>query len=101
MARDAKKKSPEEMKDRSIEQLILDQGDGKYGLVPIASQWALVLRRRDEFRHLTQPELLDLALRQVLTGEVGEDVVKAQAAELAAQMAAEPAFLDAAKKKLL
>ncbi|MBI4425743.1 MAG: hypothetical protein HY554_18580 [Elusimicrobia bacterium] len=101
MAREAtpKKKTPEEMKDRSIEQLILDQADGKYGLVPLASTWALVLRRREEFRHLTQPEILDLALRQVLSGEIGEEQVKAHADEIAAQTAAETGLGDSLKDK--
>ncbi|MBI4348862.1 MAG: hypothetical protein HY553_18640 [Elusimicrobia bacterium] len=100
MAREAKKKNPEDYKGKSIEQLILDQGDGKYGLVPLASTWALVLRRRDENRHLTQPELLDLALRQILTGEVDEDTVKSSADELAAQAVSADGALADAKKKL-
>lgn len=100
MAREAKKKNPEEYKDKSIEQLILDQGDGKYGLVPLASHWALVLRKRDEYRHLTQPEILDLALRAIISGEVTEDQIKAQAEELAAQAASAESALSEAKKKL-
>lgn len=99
MAKEAKKKNPDDYKDKSIEQLILDQSDGKYGLVPLASMWALVLRRRDEYRHLTQPEILDIALRAIISGEVGEDQVKSQAEELAAQTAStESALLDAKKK---
>lgn len=98
MAREAKKKNPEDYKGKSIEQLILDQGDGKYGLVPLASTWALILRRRDENRHLTQPELLDLALRQLLTGEIDEDTVKSSAEELAAQAVSSDALSEAKKK---
>ncbi|MBI5203214.1 MAG: hypothetical protein HY925_16605 [Elusimicrobia bacterium] len=101
MAREAKnKKNPEDFKGKSIEQLILDQGEGKYGLVPLASTWALVLRRRDENRHLTQPELLDLALRQILTGEIDEDAVKASAEELAAQAVSPDGTSDSKKPKL-
>ena len=100
MAREAKtKKNPDDFKGKTIEQLILDHGDGKYALVPLASTWALVLRRRDENRHLTQPELLDLALRQLLTGEIDEDTVKASAAELAAQAVSSDSALAEAKKK--
>ncbi len=101
MAKEAKpKKNPEDYKGRSIEQLILDQGDGKYALVPLASTWALVLRRRDENRHLTQPEILDLALRQILTGEIDEETIKASAEELAAQATSSDNALAEAKKKL-
>lgn len=98
MAREAKKKDIEETKTKSIEQLILDQGDGKYGLVPLASIWALVLRRRDEYRHLTQPEILDLALRHLLTGEVDEAQVRSHADEVAVQATPEASLGDSKKK---
>ena len=100
MAREAKKKAHEETKEKSLEELILNKGDGKYGLIPLASQYALVLRRRDEHRHLTQPEILDIALRQLLEGQVTEEQVRDAAAELAAQLPAELALADGAKKKL-
>ena len=100
MAREAKKKNPEDSKDKTLEELILDHGDGKYALVPLASDYALVLRRRDEYRHLTQPELLDIALRHLLTGEVTEEQVQAQRAELAAQMPVELSLVDGSKKRL-
>ena len=100
MAREAKKKDIEDTKEKSLEELILNHGDGKYALVPLASEYALVLRRRDEYRHLTQPEILDIALRHLLTGEVDEEHVKTASAELAAQLPAELALNDAAKKKL-
>jgi hypothetical protein len=50
--------------------------------------WALVLRRQEEYRHLGQPEVLDLALRDILSGAVSEEEVKSHAAEAAASLAA-------------
>lgn len=100
--KEAKKKAPEEIKEKSIEQLILDQPDGKYLLVPLASQWALVLRRKEEFRHLNQTEILDLALRQLLTAVVSEEQVRAAVAEVMASLPSpsETNGLDFKKAKL-
>jgi len=99
MAREAKK-SIEDSKEKSLEELILNKGDGKYGLIPLASDYALVLRRREEYRHLTQPEILDIALRHLLTGEIEEAQVREATAELAAQMPPELSLGDGGKKKL-
>ena len=74
--------------DKSIEQLILEKSHGKYSVVDLASMWALVLRRKEEYRHLGQPEILDVALRDLLSGAVSEEEVKAHEAEAAASLAA-------------
>lgn len=55
---------------RSLEELILNYQGGKYSAIPLAAVWAKVLKKREEHRHLTSNELLDQALREVLTGEV-------------------------------
>jgi len=66
---------------KSLEEMILNFPTGKYSAIPLAAQWARVLRRREEHRHLTSNEILDLALRDVLGGEVDwKDVKKAIAA---------------------
>src|SRR5579859_5441532 len=65
---------------KSVEELILNYPEGKYSAIPLAAQWAKVLRRREEHRHLTSNEILDLALRDVLSGEIDwKDVKKAAA----------------------
>lgn len=74
-----KKPAPEAAAPRTLEQLILDRTHGKYTLVSLTSLWALELRRREENRHLTQNELLDAALTDVLTGKVTEEDVNAHA----------------------
>lgn len=57
--------------EKTLEELILNFTVGKYTAIPMASIWAKELRRRDEFRHLTSTEILEMALRQVLEGTVG------------------------------
>ncbi|MBI3554602.1 MAG: hypothetical protein HY077_19075 [Elusimicrobia bacterium] len=71
---------------KSVEEMILNFPGGKYTAIPLAAQWAKVLRRREEHRHLTANEILDLALREVLGGEIDwKDLKKALSANGAAQ----------------
>lgn len=74
--------------------MILDKTQGKYSVVALASTWALVLRRQEEYRHLSQPEILDLALRDLLSGQVSEAEVMAHAAEAAASLASSAAAIS-------
>ncbi|HVA67062.1 MAG TPA: hypothetical protein VNK24_09100 [Elusimicrobiota bacterium] len=79
-------------KAKSLEELILDYRGEKYAVVPVASAWAKVLRHREENRHLTANQLLEMALKDVLSGEVTwKEVNKAtaQAPEMLSNGAAE------------
>lgn len=100
MAKTTKKKEAiDGAVDKSLEQLILEKSQGKYSVVDMASTWALVLRRQEEFRHLGQPEILDLALRDILSGAVTEEDVKDHAAEAAASLAAADHALNGLSKE--
>ncbi|NNN05672.1 MAG: hypothetical protein HKL90_07205 [Elusimicrobia bacterium] len=67
---------------KTTEELILNFGKGKYSAIPMAALWAKELKKREENRHLTPAELLDLALRAVLGGEVDwKDLKKVVTAE--------------------
>lgn len=80
---------------KSIEELILNFPNGKYSAIPLAAMWAKVLRRREEHRHLTQNEVLELGLKDVLEGKVDwKDVKKAMI-----DLPAEPVDPLAALKK--
>jgi hypothetical protein len=59
-----------EIVKKTTEELILNFGKGKYSAIPMAALWAKELKRREENRHLTPAEILDLALRDVLGGKV-------------------------------
>jgi DNA-directed RNA polymerase subunit K/omega len=99
MAREAKKQEPdngEAEPEQSLEQLILDRKRDKYSLVSLSSLWALELRRREENRHLSQTEILDIALRDLMSGKVKPEQVE-KAAAAAAALAARPA--DGKEKK--
>jgi hypothetical protein len=77
--KDAVKDAPE---TRTTEEMILNFAKGKYSAIPMAALWAKELKKREENRHLTPAELLDLALREVLGGKVDwKDLKKAGAAD--------------------
>ncbi|MBI3549854.1 MAG: hypothetical protein HY078_12520 [Elusimicrobia bacterium] len=98
MAKEKKQDAEKEaVPEKVLEQLILDRSHGKYALVPMASVWALELRRQEEHRHLTQIEILDMALRDLLTGKVSAEQVEKAAA--AAAVIAARAAADTKEKK--
>jgi hypothetical protein len=71
---------------KTTEELILNFGKGKYSAIPMAALWAKELKRREENRHLTPAEVLDLALREVLGGQVDwKDLKKVAATAVEAE----------------
>jgi hypothetical protein len=83
------KAAPEAEVVKTVDEMILNSASGKYSSIPLAALWAKVLRKREENRNLTPAELLDLSLKDVLSGSVDwKDLKKAMAA---AQDSAEPA----------
>ncbi len=66
---------------KTTEEMILNFPRGKYTAIPMAALWVKELKKREENRHLTPAELLDLAVRDVLGGKVDwKDLKKAAAA---------------------
>ena len=66
---------------KTTEEMILNFPRGKYSAIPMAAIWVKELKKREENRHLTPAELLDLAVREVLGGKVDwKDLKKAAAA---------------------
>ena len=61
---------------KTTEELMLNFGKGKYSAIPLAALWAKELKKREENRHLTPAELLDAALRDVLSGKAGWKALK-------------------------
>lgn len=70
------KKDKEGLKDLPLEELILDKARGKYGLVLLASQWAKEIKKMEEWRHLTQIELIEKALHDAISGEITWQKIK-------------------------
>ncbi|MBI2787209.1 MAG: hypothetical protein HYX59_00875 [Elusimicrobia bacterium] len=66
---------------KTTEEMILNFPRGTYSAIPMAALWVKELKKREENRHLTPAELLDLAVRDVLGGKVDwKDLKKAAAA---------------------
>jgi hypothetical protein len=66
---------------KTTEEMILNFPRGKYSAIPMAAIWVKELKKREECRHMTPAELLDLAVREVLGGKVDwKDLKKAAAA---------------------
>ena len=71
----------EEAPYKTTEEMILNFPRGKYTAIPMAAIWVKELKKREENRHLTPAELLDLAVRDVLGGKVDwKDLKKVAAA---------------------
>lgn len=68
-------KKEEEAPSAPVEQLILERKDDKYSLVPLASIWARELKKQQEFQGLSTAQLLEAALKDVLTGKVTWELV--------------------------
>ena len=78
--KDEEAKEFESMKGMPLQQLILDKAKEKYLIVPLAAEWAKELKKTEEFRHMTQNEILDMSLVDVITGKVTWKKLKARAA---------------------
>lgn len=62
--------------ERPLSQLLLDCTKDKYRLVTLATRWGIEIKQRDQ-SPLPAQELLNKALREILTGEVKmEDIEK-------------------------
>lgn len=93
--KDEQAKEFESMKGMTLQQLILDKAKEKYLIVPLAAEWAKELKKTEEFRHMTQNEILDMSLVDVITGKVTWEKLKARAAVVLEAAAA----LEEAPKK--
>ncbi len=54
--------------EKPIEEIFFDSGRGKYEVTKLAIEWIKVVKKDDDYRKLSQPELLDKAVRDVLSG---------------------------------
>ncbi|MDD3923309.1 MAG: hypothetical protein PHH62_06920 [Endomicrobiaceae bacterium] len=55
--------------EKPLDQLFFDSKLGKYEIVKLAIEWIKVRKSDEDYRKLSQPQLLDKAVRDVLTGE--------------------------------
>ena len=55
--------------EKPTEELFFDSGMGKYEVTKLAIEWIKVKKDEDGYKKLSQPELLDKAVRDVVSGE--------------------------------
>ncbi|MDI6640826.1 MAG: hypothetical protein QME68_00750 [Elusimicrobiota bacterium] len=66
----------EQKKDKSLQELILDTNFSKYRLVPLATRWIEELKQKDEYKYFSTPELIETALKDILTGKVSIEEIE-------------------------
>jgi len=66
-------KNPTE--EKKLEELLLDTKVEKYKLIPLAARWAEELKGKEEYKYLTFNELLELSLKDILSGKVSEEEI--------------------------
>ncbi len=54
--------------EKPVEELFFESGMGKYDVTKLAIEWIKVKKNEDEYRKLSQKDLLDRAIRDVVTG---------------------------------
>ena len=91
----------ENKNNNNFDERITNYTDDKYNAVVLASIWATkVLKRREEFKHKPDTELIQKALNDILSGEVTEaDVLKQSKASIAAQLKEEEEARKEAERK--
>ena len=55
--------------EKDVEELFFNSGKGKYEVTKLAIDWIKVKKNEEGYKNLSQTELLDKALRDVLSGE--------------------------------
>ena len=55
--------------EKPTEELFFESGKGKYEVTKLAIEWIKVKKNEDDYRKLSQADLLDRAVREVLSGE--------------------------------
>lgn len=62
--------------ERPIEELFFESGRGKYEVTKIAIDWIKLKKEEDDYRKLSQPDLLDRAVREVINDKVTYDKIE-------------------------
>lgn len=55
--------------EKNVEELFFNSGKGKYEVTKLAIDWIKVKKNDEGYKNLSQTEMLDKALRDVLSGE--------------------------------
>ena len=55
--------------EKNVEELFFESGKGKYEVTKLAIDWIKVKKNDEGYKNLSQTQILDKALRDVLSGE--------------------------------
>lgn len=55
--------------EKNVEELFFNSGKGKYEVTKLAIDWIKVKKNDEGYKNLSQTQILDKALRDVLSGE--------------------------------
>lgn len=84
--------------DRPLEVYVLDHCTERYPIVRVAVDWSHILKKKQEFQHLRPNELLDMALKDVLSGKVNLKTIAEELEALQKKATEEEAQASAAAK---
>lgn len=62
--------------ERPVEELFFESGRGKYEVTKIAIDWIKLKKDEEGYKNLSQPNLLDKAVREVISGEATYDKIE-------------------------
>lgn len=91
----------ENKNNTNFEEEITNYSDDKYSVVVLASIWATkVLKRKEEFKHKPDTELIKVALDDIVSGRISpKTVLKESKASIAAQLKEEEEARKEAERK--
>lgn len=61
--------------EKNVEELFFESGKGKYEVSKLAIDWIKVKKNDEGYKNLSQTQMLDKALRDVLTGEASYEKI--------------------------
>jgi ketol-acid reductoisomerase len=88
------------IQDSDFEQKLVNYNGDKYDIVVLASMWAKVLKRKNEYKNEPDATIIKVALDDILSGNVTKDMVlKGSTEAVAAQKREEEEARKEAERK--
>lgn len=73
------------IQDNVFENKLVDFDGDKYGMVVLASMWAKVLKRKQEYKNEPDATVIKIALDDILSGKVTKEIIMKGSTEALAQ----------------
>lgn len=62
--------------EKNVEELFFESGKGKYEVTKLAIDWIKVKKNDEGYKNLSQTQMLDKALKDVLSGEASYEKIE-------------------------